>query len=289
MNVCTHPAAAQDQNGLLAAFPLAAWERLRPNLQPVWLTSGQSLCEPGFRLAHTYFPTSAIVSLLNATTNGHATATAAVGREGLVGIALFMGGETTPSSAVVASAGWVYRLKAGHLKEEFSRNGEVMRLLLRYTQALIAQMTQTAACNRHHSVDQQLCRWLLLCLDRVASNELDMTQELIADMLGVRRESVTKAAGTLQDMRVIHYHRGRITVTDRPKLEALCCECYGTVRREYGRLLGTGTESAHHRVYSPAAASRPVHAGVPIGNHRPEARRSSVYGGRTVNAAAHAG
>jgi CRP-like cAMP-binding protein len=282
MDVPTHPAAAPRQNRLLAAFPDAAWKRVEGHLQPVWLTLGQSLSEPGLKLAHTYFPTTAIVSLLNILTDGHATASAAVGSEGLVGIALFMGGETMPSSAIVARAGWAYRLKAESLKEEFSQSGDVMHLLLRYTQALITQMAQTAVCNRHHSIEQQLCRWLLLSLDRAASNKLKMTHELIAHMLGVRREGVSEAAAKLQKLGVIHYSRGQITVTDRPQLAALCCECYGVVAREYERLLGTYRPAMHHVVPTPVATKRHTHAAARIGEHRPTPGRSPAYGARTV-------
>jgi CRP-like cAMP-binding protein len=252
MDVPAHPVDTPRQNWLLAAFPEAAWQRLEGHLQPVWLTLGQWLCEPGIELAQAYFPTSAIVSLLNITADGHATATAVVGNEGLVGMALYMGGESTPDAAVVANAGWAYRLQTERLKEEFSRNGDVMRLLLRYTQALLTQMSQTAACNRHHSVEQQLCRWLLLSLDRAESNTLDMTHELIAQMLGVRREGVTEAAGKLQTLGVIQYHRGHMTVIDRPHLELLCCECYGVVAREYDRLLDTHRPATPHMVPTPS-------------------------------------
>jgi CRP-like cAMP-binding protein len=285
MDVPTHPAAAPRQNRLLAAFPDAAWKRVEGHLQPVWLTLGQSLSEPGLKLAHTYFPTTAIVSLLNILTDGHATASAAVGSEGLVGIALFMGGETMPSSAIVARAGWAYRLKAESLKEEFSQNGDVMHLLLRYTQALITQMAQTAVCNRHHSVEQQLCRWLLLSLDRTALNKLNklnMTHELIAHMLGVRREGVSEAAAKLQELGVIHYRRGQITVINRPQLEALCCECYGVLTREYNRLLGTHRPAMHQVVRTPAAPIRHTHAEAQMGVRRPTPGRSLAYGARTV-------
>ena len=188
-------------------------------------------------LRHVYFPTDSIVSLLYVMADGASAEISVVGNEGLIGIALFMGGETTPSRAIVQSAGHAYRLIGQRLKDEFHRNGEMQLLLLRYTQALITQMAQTAVCNRHHSVDQQLCRWLLLSLDRLSSNHLTMTQELIANMLGVRREGVTDAAGKLQKLGVIHYSRGQITVLDRPRLEQLCCECYAVVRKETDRLL----------------------------------------------------
>jgi CRP-like cAMP-binding protein len=198
---------------------------------------GDVLYEPGIQLRYVYFPTTSIVSLLYVMEDGASAEIAIVGNEGILGISLFMGGETTPSRAVVQSAGYGFRLKAQHLKNEFGRFGPLLHLLLRYTQALITQMAQTAVCNRHHSVDQQLCRWLLLSLDRLASNELTMTQELIANMLGVRREGVTEAAGKLQDAGLIRYRRGRITVLDRPGLEARSCECYAVVKAEFDRLL----------------------------------------------------
>lgn len=208
-----------EQNQLLAALPAADHERLRPHLEPIDLPLGMVVFESGRKLRHLYFPVSGIVSLLYAMENGASTEIAVIGNEGVVGIALFMGGESTPSRAVVQSAGRGYRLAAALLKTEFERGGPLQYQLLRYTQALIAQMTQTAVCNRHHSVDQQLCRWLLLSLDRLPSAHLHMTQELIANMLGVRREGVTEAAGTLQRAGLIRYHRGHITVLDRPKLE----------------------------------------------------------------------
>lgn len=198
---------------------------------------GEALYESGEHLRHVYFPTTSIVSLLYVLENGASAEIAIVGNEGILGISLFMGGETTPSRAVVQSAGQGYRLKADLLKQEFSRAGPVMNLLLRYTQALITQMTQTAVCNRHHSVEQQLCRWLLLSLDRLSTFELTMTQELIANMLGVRREGVTEAAGNLQRAGIIRYSRGRITVLDRARLEEDVCECYAVVKKEFERLL----------------------------------------------------
>jgi CRP-like cAMP-binding protein len=225
------------QNQLLAALPEADYERLRLHLEFVKLPLGMIVFESGGKLRHLYFPASGIVSLLYAMENGASTEIAVIGSEGVVGIALFMGGESTPSRAVVQSAGHGYRLKASVLKTEFERGGPLQHLLLRYTQALIAQMTQTAVCNRHHAVDQQLCRWLLLSLDRLPTNELAMTQELIANMLGVRREGVTEAAGKLQAAGLIRYSRGHITVLDRPKLEARVCECYRVVRKELDRLL----------------------------------------------------
>jgi CRP-like cAMP-binding protein len=226
-----------EENQLLAALPPAEYERLRPHLESVTLPLGLVIFESGSKLRHLYFPSSGIVSLLYAMENGASTEIAVIGNEGVVGIALFMGGESTPSRAVVQSAGHGFRLKAAVLKTEFERGGPLQQLLLRYTQALIAQMTQTAVCNRHHTVDQQLCRWLLLSLDRLPSNKLAMTQELIANMLGVRREGVTEAAGHLQDAGLIQYSRGHITVLDRPKLEKRVCECYAVVRKEMERLL----------------------------------------------------
>jgi len=223
-------------NHLLAALPPAARERIYPQLQLVEMPLGTVLYEPGDLLRHVYFPIDCIVSLLYVMESGASAEISVVGNEGLIGIALFMGGDTTPSRAIVQSAGHAYRLDGERLKLEFQRNGGMQVLLLRYTQALITQMSQTAVCNRHHTVDQQLCRWLLLSLDRLASNQLNMTQELIANMLGVRREGVTDAAGKLQTLGVIRYQRGHITVLDRPKLEELSCECYEVVKRETDRL-----------------------------------------------------
>ena len=225
------------QNHLLAALPAADLIRLAPQLEPVPLELGGVIYESDGEQAHVYFPTSGIVSLLKVMNDGAAAEIAVVGNEGMVGISLFMGGETTPSRAVVQSVGRAYRLDAAQIKIEFARGGALQRLLLRYTQALITQMTQTAVCNRHHSVDQQLCRWLLLSLDRLPGDELVMTQELIANMLGVRREGVTEAAGKLQAEGLIRYSRGRIKVLDRKQLEAHVCECYGVVKKEYDRLL----------------------------------------------------
>jgi CRP-like cAMP-binding protein len=225
------------RNCLLAALPDTEYERWQANLEPVTMPLGMVLYESGSTLKHVYFPTSAIVSLLYVMENGASAEIAVVGKEGLVGISLFMGGESTPSRALVQSAGHGYRLKAQLMKDEFNRAGPVMHLLLRYTQALITQMTQTAVCNRHHSLDQQLCRWLLLSLDRLPGNELMMTQELIANMLGVRREGVTEAAHKLQEAGLIRYARGHIAALDRPGLERRTCECYAVVKREYDRLL----------------------------------------------------
>jgi CRP-like cAMP-binding protein len=225
------------QNHLLDALPDSDYQRIAPHLELVPMGLGEVIYESGSSMRHVYFPTTSIVSLLYVMENGASAEIAIVGNEGILGISLFMGGETTPSRAVVQSAGHGYRLQAGLIKTEFARFGPTMHLLLRYTQALITQMAQTAVCNRHHSVDQQLCRWLLLSLDRLSSNELVMTQELIANMLGVRREGVTEAAGMLQKAGLIRYQRGRITVVDRPGLEARTCECYQVVRTEFDRLL----------------------------------------------------
>jgi CRP-like cAMP-binding protein len=224
-------------NELLGKLSGEELKRLQPHLERVTLTLGQSLSESGRQMSHVYFPLDAIVSLLCVMEDGDSTEIAVVGHEGVVGISLFMGGETTPSRAVVQSAGQAYRLRGQLLKNEFYRAGAMQRMLLRYTQALLTQMAQTAVCNRHHSVDQQLCRWLLLSLDRLSGNELIMTQELIANMLGVRREGVTESAGKLQRAGLIEYRRGHITVLDRPGLEARVCECYEVVKREYDRLL----------------------------------------------------
>jgi CRP-like cAMP-binding protein len=229
------------QNHLLAALPAADYERLLPQLELVPLPLGWAVYESGSAQGYVYFPIDSIVSLLYVMEDGSSAEIAIVGNEGLVGIALFMGGETTPSRAVVQSAGYAYRLKGNILKREFERGGPLQYLLLRYTQALITQMAQTAVCNRHHSVEQQLCRWLLLSLDRLNSNELTMTQELIANMLGVRREGVTEAAGKLQAAGLINYSRGKITVLDRAKLEARVCECYAVVKQESDRLFSLKT------------------------------------------------
>jgi CRP-like cAMP-binding protein len=225
------------QNHLLARLPEAAFDRIAARLEPIEMPLGNVLYESGGRLTHVYFPTTSIVSLLYVLKDGASTEIAVVGNEGVLGISLFMGGDTTPSRAIVQSAGHGYRLRSQALKEEFSRGEAMMQLLLRYTQALITQMAQTAVCNRHHSLEQQLCRWLLLSLDRLDSLELTMTQELIADMLGVRREGVTEAAGNLRRAGVISYSRGHIVVLDRPKLEEMVCECYSVVKKENDRLL----------------------------------------------------
>jgi CRP-like cAMP-binding protein len=237
--VATSTSAGQtpSQNRLLAALPAADFARLQPHLELVPLPLGWAVYEAGGAQGYVYFPINSIVSLLYVMEDGSSAEIAVSGNEGLVGISLFMGGETTPSRAVVQSAGHGYRLSAAVLKREFERGGDLQHLLLRYTQALITQMAQTAVCNRHHALEQQLCRWLLLSLDRLPANELVMTQELIANMLGVRREGVTEAAGKLQKARLINYSRGHITVLDRPKLEARVCECYAVVKREYDRLI----------------------------------------------------
>jgi len=233
------PSAAHNpkDNHLLAALPEATYQGLLPLLERMPMPLGLSVYESGGAQGYVYFPTSSIVSLLYVLADGASAEIAITGNEGLVGISLFMGGETTPSRAVVQSAGEGYRLRGHVLKKAFEAGGALQHLLLRYTQALITQMAQTAVCNRHHSVEQQLCRWLLLSLDRLPSNELVMTQELIANMLGVRREGVTEAAGKLQAEGLIQYSRGKITVLDRPHLEARVCECYAVVKREYDRLL----------------------------------------------------
>jgi len=232
-----NPIPDQSQSDLLSAMPRAEWERIAPHIELVDLPLGMVLYESGTTMSHVYFPTTAIVSLLYVLESGASAEIAVVGQEGVVGISLFMGGETTPSRAVVQSAGKGFRLRGTYIKQEFALGGPAMHLLLRYTQALITQMAQTAVCNRHHSLDQQLCRWLLLSLDRLRSSELVMTQELIANMLGVRREGVTEAALKLQKQGLISYSRGHIKVLDRPGLEERVCECYGVVKKEYDRLL----------------------------------------------------
>ena len=226
-----------ESNHLLAALSPDAQQRVFPQLELVPMALGMVLYESGDTMRHVYFPVDSIVSLLYVMENGASAEISVVGNEGIVGISLFMGGESTPSRAVVQSAGYAYRLSGQHMKDEFHRHGETLGLMLRYTQALITQMAQTAVCNRHHTIDQQLCRWLLLSLDRLQQNQLNMTQELIANMLGVRREGVTEAAGKLQLTGVIDYSRGHIKVLDRPKLETLSCECYAVVKKETDRLL----------------------------------------------------
>lgn len=229
------------QNHLLDALAAPDRERIYPHLKLVPMPLEEVIYEPGEEMQHAYFPTDSIVSLMYITADGSSAEIALVGNDGIVGVPLFMGGESTPSRAIVQSPGHAYRIVARKLKAEFHRNGDLQHLLLRYTQALITQMAQTAVCNRHHAVDQQLCRFLLLCLDRLSSNQLTITQELIADMLGVRREGVTDAAGKLQKLDIIRYTRGRITVLDRSKLEQMCCECYAVVRKETDRLLSIPT------------------------------------------------
>lgn len=225
------------QNQLLDALLIAEYDRLFPNLELIKLPLGKVLCESGGKLSYVYFPINSIISLLYVMENGASAEIAVVGNEGILGISIFMGGETTPSRAVIQSEGYAYRLKARFIKNEFNRAGPVMRLLLRYTQALIAQMSQTAVCNRHHSIEQQLCRWLLLSIDRLGGDELHMTQELIANMLGVRREGVTEAAGKLQRDGLIDYKWGHIKILNRPALEKRVCECYQVVKTEFDRLL----------------------------------------------------
>ncbi len=236
----THEGHSPDSNKLLAALPGEAKERLFPHLKYRDLPLGEVIYESGDKLQQVYFPVDCIVSLLYVMEDGHSGEISVVGNEGMVGIAVFMGGESTPSRALVQSAGGSFTLDSRRLREEFNAHSEMRMLMLRYTQALITQMAQTAVCNRHHTIDQQLCRWLLLSLDRLTDNHLTMTQELIANMLGVRREGVTAAAGRLQSLGVIEYHRGDITVLDRHKLESLSCECYAVVKQESDRLLGGG-------------------------------------------------
>jgi CRP-like cAMP-binding protein len=228
-------------NQLLAALPPEEWARWLPQLEPIELTLGQVIYESGSEQRYVYFPTTAIVSLLYVTEDGSSAEIAVVGYEGVIGIALFLGGETSPSRGVVQSAGQGYRLKARVIKDEFNKSLPVMHLMLRYAQALIAQISQTAVCNRHHSVQQQLCRWLLMSMDRLPNNHLHMTQELISNMLGVRREGVTENANKLQQAGLIRYSRGHIEVLDRPGLERMVCECYSVVKKEYDRLLPKNT------------------------------------------------
>ena len=241
MSLLTPGSPSPKQNQLLAALSPTDFNHLLPDLKLVTMPLGKVIYESGVLLNHLYFPADCIISLLYVMQNGAAAEIAVAGNEGVVGIALFMGGGTTPSRAIVQSAGYAFELRSEVLDKEFARASTLQHLLLRYTQALITQMSQTAVCNRHHTVDQQLCRWLLLSLDRLSSNEVSMTQELIANMLGVRREGVTQAAGKLQARGLIQYSRGRITVLDRPALEAEVCECYAVVKREYDRLLPVGT------------------------------------------------
>jgi CRP-like cAMP-binding protein len=255
-------------NALLATLSADVLDRLRPDLVPVAMPLGKVIYESGAELKQVYFPApGCIVSMLYVMADGSSAEIAVVGDEGLVGIALFMGGGSTPSRALVQSAGQAFQLKASALIREFERHSGLQILLLRYTQALITQMSQTAVCNRHHSVDQQLCRWLLLSLDRLPTNELSMTQELIANMLGVRREGVTEAAGKLQDRGLIQYSRGRITVLDRPGLEAQVCECYAVVKNEYDRLLSVNSEGS---ASAPAAA-------IPNGSAKNQSNSGKVH------------
>ena len=260
-----------NENRLLAVLPTAEFDALAPHLELVPLRLGDMLYEPGGRLTHAYFPVTCIVSLHYVMESGASCETAGVGNEGVVGVSLFMGGETTPSSAMVQTGGHAFRLPSRVLKEEFRRAGLLQRLLLRYTQSLIAHMTQTAACNRHHSVEQQLCRWLLATLDRVATHELTMTQELIASMLGVRREGITEAAGDLQRAGCIRYRRGHISVVDRTGLELRACECYAVVKTEYERLLADFQD----REIRPGTAGALLAAG---GTGDDPARRASPAG-----------
>lgn len=234
---CNSQLLKPQHNHLIAALPSDVQNRLLPNLELVPLPLGKVLYESGDTLRYVYFPIDCIVSLLYVMENGSSAEISVVGKEGIIGIALFMGGESTPSRAIIQSGGYAYRLLGQKFKEEFNRHTEMLMLLLRYTQSLITQMAQTAVCNRHHSIDQQLCRWLLLSLDRLPTNCLTMTQELIANMLGVRREGVTEAAGKLQKLGVIEYSRGKITVLSRPQLEQLTCECYAVVKKETDRLM----------------------------------------------------
>ena len=241
------------KNHLIDALSLETQSRLRPHLEVVQLKQGKVISESGDIMRHVYFPIDSIVSLLYVTRDGDSTEISLVGNEGFVGIALFMGGDSTPSRAVVQSSGYAYRLSSKKFKEELSRHGDLQELMLRYTQALITQMAQTAVCNRHHSINQQLCRFLLLMLDRLSDNHLLLTQEVIANMLGVRREGVTDAAGKLQKLGVIEYTRGRITVLDRSALENLTCECYKIVKEETDRLLPHTHTHFHHHVYKRSA------------------------------------
>jgi CRP-like cAMP-binding protein len=252
-----------NQNHLLAALPAAELERLAAHLEWVPLPLGEILYEPGERLRHAYFPTTSIVSLHYVLESGASAETAGVGNEGVVGIALFMGGDTTPSSAVVQTAGHAYRMESRLLKQEFGRAGALQQLLLRYTQALLSQMIQTAACNRHHSVEQQLCRWLLLTLDRLPSRELVMTQELVASMLGVRRESITDVAGGLQHDGLISYRRGHISVRDRAGLETRACECYASLKGELARLMAIVSVTGQNRSEPGGRMSVGMQAGSP--------------------------
>ncbi len=240
------PAGDPRQNKLLSAIPDAEWQRLRPHFEPIEMPAGRIVREHGSPSSYAYFPTTAIISLLYATAEGVSTEIAAVGNEGFLGLAVLLGGETTPRMALVQSTGWVYRIKGSILKEEFDRGDSIQRLLFRYIQALLTLIGQTAVCNRRHTIDQQLCRWLLLNLDRLATAQLTMTHELLANLMGVRREGITESARKLQLAGLITYSRGLITVIDRAGIEACCCECYGVVRREYDRLIGGGANAAQN-------------------------------------------
>lgn len=239
MNIIATPAGPLRDNLLLGALPDDSWERLRPNLHPVWLPARRAIYEGGAKVTHVYFPSTVLVSSLGVMSDGGSAAIALTGYEGMVGVALLLGSNSMPNWAVVQSAGWAYRIRSALIQKEFGRNGDFLQLLLRYVQARIIEVTQTALCNRHHTLDQHLCRWLLQSLDRVETNELSMTQDLIATMLGVRREGVTEAAGNLQRAGLLQYQRGRITVQNRAGLAARCCECYEVVRKEFNRLLRT--------------------------------------------------
>jgi len=240
------------RNKLLAALPEIEWSRVQRHLSIVAAPAGKTLCEPNSRLEYAYFPTTSIISLLHVSADGASTEIAMIGNEGLVGVTLFMDGGTTANRVVVQSKGQIFRLKGEVLQDEFSRGGVMQQLLLRYTQALLTQISQTAVCNRRHSIDQQLCRWILLSLDRLDSEELTMTHELLANTLGVRREGITEAARKLHNAGLITYRRGRITVTDRIGVEAYCCECYGVLRREYDRLTAPGVDTLHRTPLAPA-------------------------------------
>lgn len=244
------------QNRLLAALPVEAYQRLQPDLVPVHFPAGQTFHDTNFRQEHLYFPTAGIVSRFCVIENETSTATSVTGSEGVIGFAQILGGGSATSKAVALTAGYAYRLRVDHLNDEITRNGPLLRLLLRHTQALIVQTGQTAVCNRHHRLEQQLCRWILLCLDRSDSNELTLTQELIARMLGARRESVTEAAGRLKAAGLIHYSRGQVSGLDRLRLENRACECYAVVKREYDRLLPVEESNPRgHRRLAPAVAS----------------------------------